>query len=169
MRPVRELVELARKIDPFAFATQMGPFVLMQRPSARVEIPSGGDWMGRTAPLPQASVVKDQLGPVQLEELLIATLPPPARDGSLQLVVGRAADCDVVVDDPAVSQKHAAILWDGQKGLLRELGSSNGTYLNGIRLGSRAVLRTGDELAFGLSHFVYLLSSELYAKLLKSK
>jgi hypothetical protein len=146
----------------------MGPFVLMQRPDPRPKGPTGADWATSTAKLPPASVVAD-LEPVPFEELLIATLPPPQADGSLQLIVGRSPDCDVVVDDPAVSQKHAAILWDGRAGLLRELGSSNGTFLNGIRLGSRAVLRTGDELSFGQSHFVYLMSGELHARLLKGK
>ena len=65
------------------------------------------------------------------------------------------------------SQKHAAILWDGKTGLLRELGSSNGTFLNGLRIGSRAPLRTGDDVSVGQSHFVYMLTTELYAKLLK--
>lgn len=165
MRPVRELVEIAKQMDPFAFAKQMGPFVLMQRPPKGE--PGGADWMTSTAKLPPASVVKEELGPVELEDLLIATLPPPAKDGSLQLIVGRSLECDVVVDDPAVSLKHAAILWDGRQGLLRELGSANGTFLNGIRIGSRATLRTGDELSFGQSHFVYLLTSELYARLIK--
>lgn len=167
MRPVKELAALARKLDPFAFSKQMGPFVLMQRPGS--EPASAGDWMSSTAKLPPASVVKEKLEPAVLEELLIATLPPPQKDGSLQLVVGRALDCDVVVDDPAVSLKHAAILWDGRAGLLRELGSSNGTFVNGMRIGSRAALRTGDDLSFGKTHFVYLLTSELYASLIKTK
>ncbi len=144
----------------------MGPFVLMQRPDTKPRPPRGDDWLTGTAPLPSASV-RPELEPIDFQDLLIGTLPPPAADGSLQLVVGRSPDCDVVVDDAAVSQKHAAILWDGRSGLLRELGSANGTFLNGIRIGSRAVLRTGDELSFGQSHFVYLLSGELHARLLK--
>jgi len=146
----------------------MGPFVLMQRPDTRPRVPSGDDWMSGTAPLPSATV-RPALEPIDFQDLLIGTLPPPQKDGSLQLVVGRAPDCDVIVPDPAVSLKHAAILWDGRSGLLRELGSANGTFLNGIRIGSRAVLRTGDELSFGQSHFVYLLSGELHARLLKGK
>ena len=168
MRPVRELIPIARQLDGFAFAKQMGPFVLMQRPDPRPKAPRGADWATSTAPLP-SGMVRPDLEPVPFEELLIATLPPPQADGSLQLIVGRSPDCDVVVDDPAVSQKHAAILWDGRAGLLRELGSQNGTFVNGIRMGSRAVLRTGDDLSFGESHFIFLLSSELHARLLRGK
>lgn len=167
MQRVRDLVGLAHLLDGFAFQKRLGPFVLMQRPPTILNPPTGKDWATSTAPLPPANVV--ELEPIDLPELLIAMLPPPAKDGSLQLVVGRSPECDVVVDDPAVSQKHAAILWDGTSGLLRELGSSNGTFLNGIRLGSRAALRSGDELSFGQSHFVYLRTSELHAKLLKVK
>ena len=168
MRRVRELIDMARALDAFGFHKHLGPFVLMQRPPTIVNPPRGKDWATSTAPLPSAHV-KEKLEPIDLPDLLIATLPPPRKDGSLELVVGRAPDCDVLVDDPAVSLKHAAILWDGQSGLLRELGSSNGTFLNGIRLGSRAVLRSGDELSFGHSHFVYLRTGELHARLLKEK
>ncbi|MBK7865279.1 MAG: FHA domain-containing protein [Archangiaceae bacterium] len=142
--------------------------MLMQRPVVMPPSPVGPDWATDTAPLPSRNV-KEDLEPVDLPDLLIGTLPPPGKDGTLELVVGRSPDCDVVLDDPAVSQKHAAILWDGKVGLLRELGSSNGTYLNGLRLGSRAALRTGDEVTFGYSTFVFLLSSELHVKLLREK
>ncbi|MBL8956283.1 MAG: FHA domain-containing protein [Myxococcaceae bacterium] len=166
MRTVRELQPIAQRLDGFAFAKQMGPFVLMQRPDTKAKAPGGDDWATETAPLPHGAV-RPSHAPVDYEDLLIATLPPPAKDGSLQLIVGRSPDCDVVLVDAAVSQKHAAIEWDGRTGVLRELGSANGTFLNGIRIGSRAVLRTGDELSFGDSHFVYLLSGELHARLLR--
>jgi hypothetical protein len=164
------MVKVAKELDAFAFAKQMGPFVLVQRPvpaTPRI-IPSGPKWDISTAPLP-ASNVRPDLDPLPFEELLVAMLPPPQRDGTLQLVIGRSPDCDLVVDDAAVSQRHAAILWDGAVGLLRELGSSNGTFLNGLKLGSAAKLRTGDQLSFGQSHFTYLRTSEFHAKLLKAR
>lgn len=165
---VRELAAIARKLDGFAFAKQMGPFVLMQKSAAAPRTPSGADWQTSTSRQPSASTKKDPAA-VEFADQLVATLPPPAADGSLQLIIGRSPDCDVVVDDPAVSSKHAAILWDGRSGVLRELGSSNGTFLNGLKLGSKAALRSGDQLAFGDSHFVYLLTSAMHARLLKLK
>src|SRR5688572_6223697 len=98
MIPIRELAKVAHDLDGFAFAAKMGPFVLMQRPAPRpvVAEPSGADWMKSTAKLPAPSVNED-LGPVEFADLLVATLPPPQKDGTLQLIIGRAKDCDVVV------------------------------------------------------------------------
>jgi hypothetical protein len=166
---IRELAELARKLTVQAFEEQMGPFALMQRPIPEsLKTKSAAGWDLRTAPMPAVSV-KGPAIPVEFEELLVATLPPPAPDGTLQLIIGRSPECDLVLDDPASSQKHAAIRWDGKCGVVQELGSSNGTFLNGIKLGMYAALRTGDDIAFGRSHFIYLLTPELHARLLRLK
>src|SRR5262245_51221867 len=111
----------------------MGPFALMQRPTPETsKAKNARGWNAvSTAQLPQVSV-KGPPAPVEFEELLVAVLPPPADDGSLQLTIGRGPECDVVLDDPAASSKHASIRWDGKSGVLQELGSSNGTFLNGI-------------------------------------
>ena len=169
MLRIRELAELARKLDSAAFEAQMGPFALMQRPTPEsLRHPAAAGWDLRTAPMPVVNV-KGPPAPVDFEELLVATLPPPADDGSLQLIIGRSPECDLVLDDPAASQKHAAIRWDGKCGVLQELGSSNGTFMNSIKLGMYAALRSGDAVSFGRSHFVYLLTSELHTRLLRLK
>lgn len=169
MLRIRELADLARKLDAQAFEEQMGPFALMQRPTPEsLKHKSARGWDLATAQLPAVSV-KGPPAPIDFEELLVATLPPPAPDGSLQLIIGRSPECDLVLDDPAASQKHAAIRWDGRHGVVQELGSSNGTFLNGIKLGMYAALRTGDTIAFGRSNFIYLLTGELHARLLRLK
>lgn len=166
---IRELADLARTLDAYTFAAQMGPFVLMQRPTPEsLKHPAARDWQLNTAQLPAVSV-KGPPVPVDFEELLVATLPPVGADGTLQLIIGRSPECDLVLDDPAASSRHAAIRWDGKAGVLQELGSSNGTFLNGIKLGMYAALRTGDTIAFGRSNFIYLLTGELHARLLRMK
>lgn len=64
-------------------------------------------------------------------------------------VIGRGADVDLVVGDPRVSRQHARITIDA-KGtpVLEDLGSSNGTFLNGSRI-RRQELKEGDQLQFG--------------------
>ena len=53
--------------------------------------------------------------------------------------MGRSTQCDLVLDDPFVSDRHFAIgLEDGQP-VLRDLGSRNGTHVNGLRVGSSLV------------------------------
>jgi hypothetical protein len=167
MLRIRELADLARSLDAAAFERQMGPFVLMQRPTPEsLKHLSSRGWQLNTAQLPVVNV-KGPPAPVDFEELLVATLPPPREDGTLQLTIGRSPFCDVVLDDVTASSEHAAIRWDGQSGVLQELGSSNGTFLNGIKLGMYAALRSGDALAFGRSHFVYVTTAELHTRLVR--
>ncbi|MBL8954837.1 MAG: FHA domain-containing protein [Myxococcaceae bacterium] len=166
MLRIRELAEVARRLGPERFATQLGPFVLMQRPRPDSMDHDPAAWFHRTAALPPGSV-KGPPPPVDFEELLVATLPPAEDDGTLRLTIGRSPDCDLVLHDPAISARHAAIAWDGERGTIQELGSSNGTYLNGIRLGSHASLRGGDAISFGRAQFVFLLTPDLHERLLR--
>lgn len=50
------------------------------------------------------------------------------------LTVGRTRASKMHIKDPSISEKHCDMCWDGQHWLLRDSGSSNGTYHNGRRL-----------------------------------
>jgi len=63
--------------------------------------------------------------------------------------IGREADMDVVIDNVAVSRRQAEIRLEGAGWVLRDLGSGNGTFLNGRRVDDAAPIRPGDEIAFG--------------------
>ncbi|MFE2771329.1 FhaA domain-containing protein [Microbacterium resistens] len=63
-------------------------------------------------------------------------------------VIGRGSDADVTIADAGSSRKHAEILWDGERAMLRDLGSTNGTKLDGQKvregvLSSDAVITIG--------------------------
>ena len=60
-----------------------------------------------------------------------------------RLVVGRAADCDIVVDDAQIAPHHASIESIGEAICLRDMGSGAGVLVNGLRV-STAVLHGGD-------------------------
>jgi hypothetical protein len=62
--------------------------------------------------------------------------------------VGRAPDCDVVVPSPRVSRYHAELSVDDQGARVRDLGSTNGTAVDGRPI-REAELRPGDRVAFG--------------------
>ncbi len=64
-------------------------------------------------------------------------------------VIGRAPECDIILPEKSISRAHAAIHLDANA-RVRDLGSRNGTWLNGARLLGDRKLRTGDKLAFGL-------------------
>jgi hypothetical protein len=70
-----------------------------------------------------------------------------------QLIVGRADSCGLVLRVASVSGSHALLRWRDPEWILVDLGSRNGTYLNGRRVGGVAgsnteVVHEGDELAF---------------------
>jgi hypothetical protein len=64
------------------------------------------------------------------------------------LRIGRSSGCDVVLTDDSVSRRHAEIALRGGVCVLRDLGSCNGTLVNG-RPVLRARLRRGDEIVLG--------------------
>src|ERR1700730_17693002 len=64
-------------------------------------------------------------------------------------VLGRGADSVVWIDSQSVSRRHARILVASGHATLEDLGSKNGTFVNGARLSSPAALRDGDELRIG--------------------
>ena len=46
-------------------------------------------------------------------------------------VIGRGSDADITVDDTGISRRHVEILWDGKRAQVNDLGSTNGSLLNG--------------------------------------
>ena len=56
-----------------------------------------------------------------------------------RVIIGRAPDADFRIDNPDVSRRHAAIYWSNGQMLLEDLGSTNGTMVNGYPISSTAV------------------------------
>jgi class 3 adenylate cyclase len=82
-------------------------------------------------------------------------------DGTRVLVgarctLGRHEDNTVVVDDAKASRHHALVRWTADGALLQDLGSTNGTFVNGSRVGDR-LLEPGDIVLIGLTHLRYEL------------
>ena len=63
--------------------------------------------------------------------------------------VGRAPGLEIVIGNPSVSRQQAEIRREGEGWVVRDIGSSNGTFVNGERLNADRVLRPGDEISFG--------------------
>lgn len=74
--------------------------------------------------------------------------------GGSGVVIGRDVDCEVVLSSPRVSRRHCAVRWVGESAadlVIEDLGSSNGTTVNGRVLATGLVspLRHGDLLEVG--------------------
>jgi Protein of unknown function (DUF3662)/FHA domain len=71
-----------------------------------------------------------------------------------RMVLGRSRDCDLVIDDPNVSRRHAELRRQGDTWIVADLGSTNGVKVNGRRV-EHAVLNSGDEITLGLSRLSF--------------
>jgi pSer/pThr/pTyr-binding forkhead associated (FHA) protein len=75
-------------------------------------------------------------------------------EGLCPLTIGRDAGCELVLADVEVSRRHARLETQGSIVFLRDLESSNGTFLNGRRLESAVELREGDEIDVGTTRLI---------------
>jgi FHA domain/Domain of unknown function (DUF1707) len=80
------------------------------------------------------------------ERLPKLMLPEP---GPFPLRIGRDITCGLRIADTSVSRLHAELRLEGDVWLLRDLGSMNGTWINGLRVTGAAAVRAGDVVMFG--------------------
>jgi hypothetical protein len=93
---------------------------------------------------------KAQLGPPQAG---LPPLPlPPQHDR--RFTIGRAMACDFTLADLSVSRWHARLYREDDQWLLSDLGSTNGTRLNGWRVTTAVPVKPGDHVSFGSLSFV---------------
>jgi pSer/pThr/pTyr-binding forkhead associated (FHA) protein len=71
------------------------------------------------------------------------------------LTIGRSPQTDIQIDDPFASGRHARIYERDGFCYVEDMGSTNGTYLNGHRLGSEQLLRVEDRIRIGDTEFRY--------------
>jgi Protein of unknown function (DUF3662)/FHA domain len=77
--------------------------------------------------------------------------------GAAGATLGRSRKCDIVVDDPNVSREHAEVRPRGGSWVLVDLGSTNGSSINGRRTDGAEVLKPGDEIELGTSKMTFEL------------
>lgn len=115
-----------------------------------------GELFGELADL-QAEVVPDTRAAVEVDDgprgcrLIVVAGPDLGLEWSFkkpELTIGRAGENDIDFTDIAVSRNHARIAREGSSYYLTDLGSDNGTLLNGVRVEHEA-LSSGDEIIIG--------------------
>jgi pSer/pThr/pTyr-binding forkhead associated (FHA) protein len=73
--------------------------------------------------------------------------------GQGSLLIGRLPECDVLLNDTLVSRMHARISVQGESVVVEDLHSTNGVYVNGMRVGHSTVLCEGDRILIGTTEF----------------
>jgi hypothetical protein len=87
------------------------------------------------------------------QQAALPPLPlPPQNDR--RFTIGRAMACDFTLADLSVSRWHARIYQEDENWLLSDLGSTNGTRLNGWRVTTGVPVKPGDQVTFGSITFV---------------
>lgn len=69
-------------------------------------------------------------------------------------VIGRGSDADITISDAGSSRKHVEILWDGERAMMRDLGSTNGTKVGGQKV-REAPLPTDSTITIGRTDLVF--------------
>ncbi len=69
--------------------------------------------------------------------------------GAAAVTIGRHDQCDIQVQDTWMSRQHARIVWSGSGYVVEDLGSTNGTFVNGERVAGSRALKSGDILRLG--------------------
>ena len=117
--------------------------------AAALRKPAGPAHESASAPVAaEPPVVVSQAGVLVLGDKQIA-LPPRG-----ELVVGRDEGCGLVLEDPFVSQRHAMIRCGAGECYITDLGSRNGTRVNGQPI-QEAELRDGDRVQVGGTTLVF--------------
>jgi pSer/pThr/pTyr-binding forkhead associated (FHA) protein len=71
-------------------------------------------------------------------------------------MIGRAPKNEIVLNDPYISGEHARIWETGGVYFMEDLGSKNGSFLNGERVAGAFTLRNGDRISFGQVEFLFV-------------
>jgi hypothetical protein len=122
--------------------------------------PPGQEAGGRTMIYSTAERMAEQLQePARSEQRTALLLMDGKRIviGSAGATMGRSRQCEVMVDDPNVSRQHAEIRPRGGSWVVTDLGSTNGSRLNGRRLEQPTVLKPGDEIELGTTTLTFAL------------
>jgi predicted component of type VI protein secretion system len=85
-------------------------------------------------------------------QLIMRSGPTPGASYVLeddQIDIGRDSTNGIVINDAEISRRHARLTFQGGKYVLEDLGSTNGTFVNGQRLAGPRVLKSGEVVSFG--------------------
>jgi pSer/pThr/pTyr-binding forkhead associated (FHA) protein len=116
--------------------------------------PARGDARGDAPPVESAAATRARRGR-NGEVGRLVVIKPKERKGAAfpigtEITIGRAPNCTIMIpDDTFVSQLHARLFRNAEGAWVEDLGSTNGSYLNGARLSAAQQIDKGDRLQIG--------------------
>ena len=85
-------------------------------------------------------------------QLVMHSGPTPGKTFPLEgdlITIGREGDNGIIINDAEISRKHTQFVFQGGKFILTDLGSTNGTFVNGQRLTGQHILQPGEVISLG--------------------
>jgi predicted component of type VI protein secretion system len=102
-----------------------------------------------------------EIGPARI---VVQKGPYPNQDYRLaqdRIVIGRGASCNIIFPDPEISRQHARLIQDEDgRFSIQDLGSTNGTFVNGRRISGKTLLRDGDAISLSESIVLTFLQDD---------
>ncbi len=156
-------LELEQPVEPGVAARAEGVFVRSESPPAAPEVAPEEEPLAVAAPARPAPAPPPVKGPIP--EVLLFLGEKPLGTFSLakgELTIGRNPDNDILIDNVGVSRRHAVIRLSGDRATIEDLGSANGTFVNGQKIASRE-LKGGDEILVLKHRLVFRVPREAAA------
>lgn len=153
-------IETPEIAPPPEVQTGSGPQIALEEPSAPTGMADLGavqiDEEAKTKVLPAGKLSAKLMLPAGVANVTEFEVDKD------EISIGRGQDCDIVLDDKKASRKHAVIRRTGVTFSVKDLGSANGTFLNGAKIEEKEL--TGDDiLKIGSVEFRFLALSADYA------
>ena len=143
----------------FGFLAVLYLFLLWIARSALRDLrgtPAGPAYDDATGMHQAGAALVDQFNVARLRvEAAVGLRIGSAYDVSKGAVLGRGDEADIRFEDTFASSAHARLVPTGDSVVLEDLGSTNGTYLNGEALGGPQPLHDGDRIRIGDSEFTF--------------
>ena len=116
--------------------------------------PGGLDEISESTQIVDTNMLKQVVeGQQQIQAYLIVLSGPEVgrmhKIDSLEVTLGRSQGTEMRINDVGVSRRHARVVREGASVFIEDMGSANGTFLNGDRLTNRLQLRDGDKITLG--------------------